>query len=178
MKTYRPRTWVSPKLVAGKSAIHGDGILAAEAIASGETLMVFGGSTISRAAAASDDYRYRSLWMVGADTFLGLPNSDTAPSLDENLNHSCDANAWLADEVTVMARRDIRAGAEITLDQGTWNFAQAWDFEEGGYIKDDRPCACGSRDCRRILTDDDWQLAEVQARYRGHFHPLVQKLIG
>ncbi len=33
-----------------------------------------------------------------------------------SLNHSCDSNLWMADEATVVARRDIAAGEELTLD--------------------------------------------------------------
>jgi hypothetical protein len=172
MKTYLPRSWISPKLVPGKSAIHGVGIFAAVPIARGEKLMEAGGVPINGEEAASDSYRVRSIWMVDADRFLALPISDTAPSLDENLNHSCDANCWMTDEVTFVARYDIPAGAEITLDQGAWNFE-----ESSWYTEDDAPCSCGAADCRGELTVFDWRRPDVQARYAGHFHPLVQKLL-
>lgn len=171
MKTYLPRSWISPKLVAGKSAIHGDGVFAAVPIGRGEKLMEFGGLAISGEEAASDLYRVRTVWKVGDDTFLALPESDTEPSLDENLNHSCDANSWLDGEVTLSAKRDIRAGEEITLDHGTW------DYEEDGYLWDRDHCSCGAGPCRKNLTVNDWQLADVQERYKGHFHPFVQQLI-
>ncbi|HEV2650641.1 MAG TPA: SET domain-containing protein [Rhizomicrobium sp.] len=171
MKSYLSRTWVNPKLVHGESKIHYDGVFAAEPIVAGERLMEFGGQKVTREQSDSDDYRVRSVWIVAEDTYLALPSSDTDPSLDENLNHSCDANAWLADEVTLVARRDIAAGEEITMDQGTWN------FDETEYTVDAEDCTCGSPDCRRVLTENDWQLKSVQERYRGHFHPYVQALI-
>ncbi|HEY0302530.1 MAG TPA: SET domain-containing protein-lysine N-methyltransferase [Rhizomicrobium sp.] len=172
MRNYLTRTWVNPKLVHGESKIHYDGVLVAAPIRAGEKLMEFGGEIATRA--DSDDpekYRVRSVWLVGDDAYLALPASDTAPSLDENLNHSCDANAWLADEVTLVAKRDIAAGDEVTLDQGTWNF----DVAE--YTVDAEDCTCGAPDCRQRLTENDWQLAIVQERYRGHFHPAVQAMI-
>jgi hypothetical protein len=175
MRTYLSRSWISPKLVPGKSAIHGDGIFAAAPIAAGEKVMEFGGATLSREEALSDNYRFRSMWMVDRDVFLALPNSDTAPSLDENLNHSCEANIWLEDVVTLTARVDIPAGAEITLDQGTWNCG-TWDFDEDD-SSEGRGCSCGAPHCRGDLNDQDCHLAEVQARYAGHFHPLVQAMI-
>lgn len=170
-KTYLSRTWVSPKLVHGESKIHYDGVFAAQPFKKGETLMEFGGAFVTRAEAHEGDYRPRSIWAVGGDAYLALPESDTAASLDENLNHSCDANSWLADEVLLVARRDIEAGEEITLDQGTWN------FDEAEYTVDAEDCTCGSPICRVRLTENDWKLAEVQKRYRGHFHPLVQAMI-
>jgi SET domain-containing protein len=169
MKTYLARSWINSKLVAGKSEIHGVGVFSAAPIKLGEKLMEFGGLTISGEGAASDHYRVRSIWKVGDDAFLALPESDTLPSLDENLNHSCDANSWLDDEVNLSAKRDIQAGDEITLDQGTWN------FEEDGYVWNQDYCSCGSAYCRKNLTKNDWKLPEVQERYKGHFHPLMGK---
>ena len=177
MRTFISRSWINPKLVPGKSAIHGNGIFAAAPIAAGEKVMEFGGATLSREEALSDNYRFRSMWMVDRDVFLALPNSDTEPSLDENLNHSCDANIWLEGDVDLTARRDIKAGEEITLDQGTWN-GTAWGFDEDEYAADsDEGCSCGAPQCRRALTEEDWKNPALQAQYRGHFHPLVQDLI-
>ncbi|MEI9993804.1 MAG: SET domain-containing protein-lysine N-methyltransferase [Rhizomicrobium sp.] len=171
MKPYLPRSWVSPKLVPGESKIHYDGVLAVAPIAKGEKLMEFGGRLISRHESEEGPYRVRSIWIVGEDAYLALPESDVDPSLDENLNHSCDANAWLADEVTLIARRDIAAGEEITMDQGTWN------FDESEYTVDAEDCTCGAPDCRVRLTERDWTLPAVRARYEGHFHPFVQAMI-
>ena len=171
MKTYRPRSWISPKLVPGLSRIHGDGVIAAELIAEGEVLMEFGGLPITPADFDTEIYRLRSIWQVGEGAYLALPEADPEPSLDENLNHSCDANAWLEDEVILVARRDIAAGEEITLDQGIWN------FEEDEYVWDQDHCSCGADGCRKTLTHNDWKRPDVQARYKGHFHPYVQGLI-
>ncbi|HEY8697333.1 MAG TPA: SET domain-containing protein [Rhizomicrobium sp.] len=171
MASYLPRSWIAPKLVPGPSKIHGIGVIAAEPIKEGEKLMEFGGERISSADFESDLYRTRSIWQVGGDVYLALREDDPEPSLDESLNHSCDANAWLTGMVTLSARRDIAAGEEITLDQGTWN------HDDDEYAWDQDYCSCGAPDCRKILTQNDWKLAHVQQRYRGHFHPLVQKLI-
>jgi SET domain-containing protein len=171
MKTYLPRSWVSPKLVPGESKIHGVGVIAAESIRAGEKLMVFGGEIISPADFETDVYRLRSIWQVGEGVYLALREDDPTPSLDENLNHSCDANSWLADEVTLVARRDIEAGEEITLDQGTWN------FDEDEYVWDQDHCSCGALGCRKILTQHDWKRRDVQERYKGHFHPCLRRMM-
>jgi hypothetical protein len=171
MKNHLPRSWINPKLGPGKSKIHGVGVLAAVPIARGERLMEFGGRAITGEDVASELYRERSIWKVGEDMYLALPESDPQPSLDENLNHSCDANSWLDDDVTLCAKRDIPVGEEITLDQGTWN------FEADEYVWDQDRCSCGSAHCRKNLTKTDWQLRDVQQRYAGHFHPFVQRLI-
>jgi len=171
MPPYLPRSRISPKLVSGPSRIHGQGVVAAAPIKQGEVLMEFGGEVISPADFETDVYRMRSIWQVGEGVYLALREDDPEPSLDENLNHSCDANSWLADEVTLVARRDIEAGEEITLDHATWN------HDEDDYVWDQDFCTCGAEGCRKTLTHNDWKLPEVQARYRGHFHPFVQKMI-
>jgi hypothetical protein len=167
---YPARSFVSPKLSTGPSRIQGRGVFAAAGIRAGETVMVFGGEAISRAQMESGDYRIRSIWPINGDSYLALPNSDPDISLDEYLNHSCDANTWLSDEVTLTARRDIEPGEEITLDQGTWNI-------EDAYIEDREPCSCGAKNCRGMLTEEDWKRSAVQKQYAGHFHPLVAALM-
>jgi hypothetical protein len=131
--------------------------------------MDFGGELVT--ADMLGDCREPSVWAVQGGLYLALRNTDTEDSLDEYLNHSCDANTWLAGETTLVARRDIAAGEEITLDQGTWN------FDEADYAGDGRTCTCNALHCRGLLTENDWQRTDVQARYLGHFHPLVQARI-
>jgi SET domain-containing protein len=171
MRKYLARSWINPKLIGGPSRIHGDGVIATATIATSEKLMEFGGEAIAEKDIATGLYREQSVWRVSDDLFLALRDSDPEPSLDENLNHSCNANAWLADAVTLVARCDIAAGEEITLDQGTWN------FDDEAYVWDRPQCSCGAAGCRKVLTNDDWRLAAVQVRYRGHFHPHVQRMI-
>jgi hypothetical protein len=170
-RTYLPRSWVNPKLVTGQSAINGTGVFAQTTQSKRRKADgVRSAAMLPREQALSGDYRIRSIWPVAQDMFIALPLSDDLLSLDEYLNHSCDANAWLDDEVTLTAKRDISRGEEITLDQGTWNI-------DDPYVEDRDPCSCGSLRCRGMLTEGDWQLAEVQTRYEGHFHPMIRHLM-
>jgi hypothetical protein len=123
---YLHRSWVRADLKSGKSAISGTGVFAQAPIRQGEKLMEFGGKLISREEMLTENYRIRSIWPVGQGRYIAQPLTDDLVTLDEYLNHSCDANAWLEDEVTLTARRDIAAGEEITLDQGTWNIEDAY----------------------------------------------------
>jgi hypothetical protein len=40
------------------------------------------------------------------------------------------------------------------------------------------PCSCGSPDCRKKATHEDWQQPDVQDRYAGHFSPVLNRRIG
>jgi len=82
-------------------------------------------------------------------------------------NHSCDANLWMADEVTLTARRPIAAGEEVTVDYATHTAGLAWSMA----------CNCGSPHCRRIVTNEDWRRPDVQERYAGHFSPFLNHRI-
>jgi hypothetical protein len=86
-----------------------------------------------------------------------------------SINHSCDSNLWLADEVTIVARRDIASGEELTLDYALTTVEATWML--------DQPCHCGSALCRHIITGNDWLLPEVQQRYQGHFAPFINHRI-
>jgi hypothetical protein len=82
-------------------------------------------------------------------------------------NHSCDPSCWLTGPFMVAARREIRPDDEVTTDYATYTAAIDWRLD----------CCCGSALCRGIVTGRDWQLADVQERYTGHFAPFIAELI-
>ena len=170
-KTYLKHTWADPKLVAKKSKIDGMGVFTEGDIKAGETLFIWGGEKVSMK--DLDDSRYHILTLVPIDneTYLGLPIEDDYKCVEELMNHSCDANTWLNDEVTVVARRDIKKGEEVTLDHATWDNDEEWDYTEND------ECTCGSSDCRKNLTSKDWMIPSVQQKYAGHFSPYIAELI-
>jgi uncharacterized protein len=91
------------------------------------------------------------------------PDDRTAP--EAFLNHSCDPNVWMADEVTLVARRAIAPLEELTIDYALFELDRSWTAR---WL-----CQCGSALCRGSVTGRDYELAELQARYGRHFHPMV-----
>jgi hypothetical protein len=81
-------------------------------------------------------------------------------------NHSCDPNLWLADEVTLVTRRPVSEGEELTVDYATMTVAP-WRME----------CRCGSPGCRGLVTGDDWRRPDLQERYAGRFSPFINARI-
>ncbi|MEO6042944.1 MAG: hypothetical protein ABIQ47_03345 [Tepidiformaceae bacterium] len=71
--------------------------------------------------------------------------------------------------MTVVARRDIRAGEEVTVDYALQTGQPVPLLEV--------PCACGALDCRGTITGDDWRLPAVRAKYAGHFAPFINRRI-
>ena len=79
------------------------------------------------------------------------------------INHSCDPTAWLRG-LDVVARRDLAAGDEITLDYATFCTEPMRDFA----------CACGAPSCRGVVRGTD-HLQPAVARYGGHLSGYVRR---
>ena len=63
------------------------------------------------------------------------------------MNHSCDSNVWMTDAVTLVARKTIPIGEELTVDYALFevveDFTAEWE------------CVCGSTVCRKQVTGRD-----------------------
>jgi hypothetical protein len=70
--------------------------------------------------------------------------------------------------VIVVARRDIAAGEELTLDYALGSGNPQWSMED---------CNCGSPLCRGRVTGNDWRQPELQQRHAGHFSPYRNERI-
>ncbi len=85
------------------------------------------------------------------------------------MNHSCDPNVWMIDEVTLVTRRLVDAGEELTADYVFWQADEDWIAPW--------QCNCGAERCRGSITGRDWRLAELQHRYNSHFSPFINRRI-
>lgn len=79
------------------------------------------------------------------------------------INHSCDPTAWV-DGLDILARRNIAAGEEITLDYATFCNELMPPFD----------CHCGAADCRRVIRGEDF-LSDAVARYGPHVTDYVRR---
>ena len=98
-----------------------------------------------------------------------VESPDITATRQGSINHSCDSNLWQGDEVTLLARRDIATGEELTVDYALCTAQSDWVL--------DSDCRCGAAVCRHIITGEDWKRREVQERYRGHFSPFLNRRI-
>ena len=159
------RSWLSPKLEVRPSQIEGMGLFATSAIAEGEPVSVMGG----RAMTNQDFVAYAATverWSAAAvDEDLNVVQDDDDPL--RRGNHSCDPELWMADELALIARRPVAPGEEATVDYAVMTVEETWTM----------PCRCGRRGCRGTVTGSDWRRADLQARYRGHFSPFIERRI-
>jgi uncharacterized protein len=161
-------SWISPTARKGAgSSISGRGLRAIAPIGAGEVVAVKGGH------------------IVTLDTLMQLPaplpNSDiqitddlhlVALGQDEYepvmlfLNHSCEPNVGFAGNTVLITMRDVAAEEELTTDYALFD-----DYD--GQMT----CSCGTDRCRGVIGGRDWQLPELQQRYRGYFSWYLQRRI-
>ena len=172
MARYRASGWLDRRLVLGPSPIHGGGLFAQAPSAVGEVVIVRGGMLFDDADIAAGRVAAGSTVAVGEVLYLGSAVGTYVRKRDDLgdcINHSCDPNVWLRDEVTSVTRDGIAAGEELTMD-----YAMFQAREE--HVTDWRR-RCGSPLCRSIVTGRDWRLPTLQERYAGHFSPFLNERI-
>jgi len=159
-------TWVNPKIEIRPSPGKGKGMFAKEKVRAGEKILVWGGDYTDTKGAEAAKAKGQHV-MQWDDNLWSVEWRGDDPGFF--VNHSCDANAWMTDTFTVVAKRDIPVGEEVTADYALWeadeSYVAKWD------------CSCGAPDCRKKVTGKDWQLPQVQERYAAHFAPLVARRI-
>ena len=167
-KRYLEQSWISPKLYTAPSSIQGTGVFTRQPIKVEEIVIVWGGQLFTQT--DIDKGRVRQQTMVAIDEGLYLAEPyDADLFIDDYMNHSCDPNVFMKDEVTLIARRSIEAGEELTLDYATW-------LNDPSYVLNTE-CNCRTPNCRKIMTGNDWKRPDVQKAYRGHFSPFINHRI-
>ena len=159
-------SWLDPRIVTKSSGIHGTGLFAADRFESGELVMRLGGEILT-------DREVRDVIHRG-ERYDGIALEE-----DRNLsirptdwpgiygNHSCEPNVWLTGAAELRALKEIHPGEEVTSDYATYTMTSGWSMS----------CACGTPDCRGLVTGDDWKEPILQERYRGHFAlPITRRI--
>jgi SET domain-containing protein len=157
-----PDCWLHPAVEVRPSPVAGSGLFARTPLPAGTAVSRLGGRLVT-----GDELRvllataesYVDTITVAPDAHLVLP----AGRPNGKGNHSCDPNLWWAEPYTLVARRDITAGAELTNDYATSTGEP--DFA--------MPCRCGTAVCRGVVTGRDWARPDLRQRYGGHWVPAL-----
>jgi hypothetical protein len=162
-----PDSYRSPKTAVRPSPIHGRGLFATRAIRTGEIVAVKGGHVLDARALAKVRRAIAQSYIQIDDAFyLGARRSAEVRRNKIWINHSCRPNVGIRGQCVFVAMRAVRAGEELTYD---------WAMEENSPAL--TRCTCGSPDCRRILTGEDWRRPALQRKYRGYFSSyLAEKM--
>src|SRR5262245_2266161 len=161
-------SYLSPKTEVRESAIHGRGLFATRDISKDEIVAIKGGHIVDK-----KTLREKITPVLGAveiqiddDLFIAPVATEERELSMLYLNHSCGPNLGMRGEITFVARRDIRAGEELTHD---WAMTDDDDYSV--------ECNCSAADCRKILTGQDWRRPDLQKRYAGHFSAYLARKI-
>jgi hypothetical protein len=168
LSDYSSFSWLDPRLEVRDSRIHGKGIFARDIITKGEAVVIWGGNVFVIEDVKSGKLKPGTIAAISEHHVLASPY-EAPDSPDQYLNHSCDPNLWMQDEVTLKARTDILLDEELSADYAMWEWDENW---LASWI-----CNCGSALCRGTIRGKDWKLAELQKRYKGHFSPFLNKRI-
>lgn len=161
--------WVHESLEEQEVPGCGFGAFARSDIPAGTLLVVYGGRVISL-----DEFESLSIEMqnypyqVEEELFLGPAHAGDI-GVGERFNHSCSPNAGFRGAIHVVALRDIKAGEQVTIDYATCVSAEHEAFR--------MECVCGSPECRKVVTGEDWMLPGVQAHLLDYFQPYLQRKV-
>jgi len=157
-------SWMNPKLEVRETGTMGKGVFVKDKrIEKGEMLFVMGGSILPITAEMGDYGFQITEWLVSAS-----PDPDDYANF---VNHSCDPNAGFHGQIVLVAMRPIHANEEITFDYAMCLHAAP------GAPRYELGCHCGQPNCRKIVTEDDWQIPDLQRRYDGYFQWYLQEKI-
>ena len=160
-------SYLSPKVAAQESSIHGRGLFAKGPIVKGEVICVKGGYIFDRRVLQSMPDWFRAAEVqVAEDLFIGPLKEDEREGSMIFSNHSCDPNIGVRGQIVFVAMRDIESGEELTHDWAT--------TDDDDYRIE---CNCGAADCRKLLTGQDWRRKDLQKKYRGYISWYLEEKI-
>lgn len=155
-------SWLHPSVEARSSMIEGTGLFVTDTVVPGEVLIRLGGDVIDDERLARLTPPYSSVTLDEGWHLLLDPSHPVRFG-----NHSCDPSLWHTDATTLVARRPISAGAELTIDYATHTGVEAWSMD----------CNCGTPSCRRRIQGSDWRLKKLQVEYGAHWSPILLQWI-
>lgn len=141
------------------------GLFAKRSLRAGTVLGRDGGTIVTSTA---DAPRRNVAVVVGPGLLLAPSDYDNLNELCF-INHSCNSNLARIGGLVYVVKRDIAAGEEITLD-----YAPLVSDHDDWKMS----CACGSPDCRKVITSRDWQKPELQSKLWNEWLPFIQEMIG
>jgi len=163
------KCYVSPKVELNKSLIGGAGVFAKKYIKKGEIVFIKAGHIVPFSEAQKYDRDIGDFSLQITDEFYLCPTKKSEiEALVIHFNHSCDPSIGVDGQVSFVALRDIHPKEELTCDYGTIVWDNKYRLE----------CRCGSADCRKIITENDWKIKSLQEKYGTHFSwPILKRIL-
>lgn len=129
------------KYTVSKSSIQGKGFFCKELIKEGELIFTSKGIKTLNRSTSIEDAQITHKHSISIDEKIihcPLPNDPL-----RFINHSCNANCYVRNEVRFYAKKTIYPGEEITIDYSFVDADIYWRMPD---------CACGEKNCRKLIT--------------------------
>jgi uncharacterized protein len=158
-------SYLNPKCENREHHGGGCGVFAKSNIAKDELISLWGGRIISKDDLDPSIPRFTQRVLQLDENLYLLTSEEPEPT--DCFNHSCDPNLGFFGQIGLVALREISAGEELTFDYAMSDGSPYDEFE----------CYCGSKNCRKKVTGDDWKLPELWKKYDGYFSPYLARRI-
>jgi hypothetical protein len=88
-------------------------------------------------------------------------------SIEWFFNHSCEGNCGFDDQGDFVAIRDVARGEELSYDYALIESNPNFSLK----------CSCESKNCRHVVTGNDWKNEGFASKNRQHMHPRLRRLL-
>lgn len=157
-----PSGYYNPKLIGVQNEERGRAVFTKERILQGEIISIWGGTVIHKNELLFlDPELLRLSIQIEKDFFLVSDRE----SLADWFNHSCNPNAGMSGQITLVAIKEIQTNEEVTFD---------YAFTDS-YAYDEFKCLCGANVCRERITAQDWKDSKLQKKAITFFSTYLQK---
>jgi len=87
------------------------------------------------------------------------------------INHSCNPNSGIKGQNFIVSMNNINKNEQITFDYAMCLFSLT---KKADYSF---KCLCGEKNCRKLITSNDWKILSLQKKYKGYFQWYLQNKI-
>jgi len=158
-------SYLNPKCEARENPRGGCSVFAKEFIPKNELVSLWGG-TIARKKELDPNMPRFTQRVIQIDEDLYLLTAEEKEPND-CFNHSCEPNLGFSGQIGLVTMRDVQAGEELCFDYAM----------SDGEPYDEFDCLCGSSNCRKKVTGNDWKNPGLWVKYKNYFSPYLARRI-
>jgi hypothetical protein len=111
--------------------------------------------------------RVVNAYCIGNSEGFDAPMDINYISIPWNYNHSCDPNVGFDDKGNFVVIKLICKGEEMFYDYGMCETNQNFRMD----------CKCGSAQCRKVITGNDWKNKEFREKNVQYFMPELREIV-
>lgn len=127
----------------------GKGLFAKRDIRKGEVIFKFTGKLIDFNQTVNRQDNFGDPLQIGKNLYINLEEPMRF------INHSCNPNTGIKNDIILIALENIRQGEELYFDYSTTMDEEHWIMQ----------CKCGNTNCRKIIKDFKYLSYQVQQKY-------------